>query len=127
MKNVKETMEITNRTNYHDHFWNYMKSAGALSTGLAETTNGFLFPKETESSLRNAIEKQSTIRSLATKLKKYTGDAKILAHNSDDCVAIVPENGSIPGFDIKNDFTSFVINSYKFCTLKCLESSCTII
>ena len=117
MKNVKETIEITNRSNYHDHFWNYMKGTGALSTGLAETTDGYLFPKNTEESLRNGIEKQSTIRSLATNLKKYTGDAKILAHNSDDYVAIVSENGSIPAFDIKDDLTSFVINSYKLAGL----------
>ena len=121
MKTINEIRTITATQEYDRNFWDAMRlkpnAEIALRDALDSTTGTYFAPAAGDADLRKVIARESVIRSLATTLKKHHGGSVIWAADSDDHAAFVSEGAPIPGFDIEDDFTRFVIGSYKIAGL----------
>ena len=121
MKNINEIRTITATQEYDSNFWDALRlkpnAEIALRDALDSTTGTYFAPSAGDADLRKVISRESVIRSLATTLKKYHGGSVIWAADSDDHAAFVLEGAPIPGFDVEDDFTRFVIGSYKIASL----------
>ncbi len=121
MKTINEIRAITATQEYDRHFWDAMRlkpnAEIALRDALDSITGTYFAPAAGDADLRKVITRESVIRSLATTLKKYHGGSVIWAADSDDHAAFVSEGAPIPGFDLEDDFTRFVIGSHKIAGL----------
>lgn len=121
MKTINEIRAITATQEYDRNFWDAMRlkpnAEIALRDALDNITGTYFAPAAGDADLRKVISHESVIRSLATTLKKYHGGSVIWAADSDDHAAFVPEGAPIPGFDMEDDFTRFVIGSHKIAGL----------
>ena len=131
-KKLMEVMTMNNYTNltadntYSREFWNAMRgNKGAeakLDAGRESTTGTYSLPDATQAGFAKELEKQSIFRSLATVIKAYRGDYRILAKDSDDIAAWVTEGGEIPVFQGIGDFTQHEVGSHKLANIVRLDS-----
>ena len=100
---------LTADNTYSREFWNAMRgNKGAevkLNAGRDSSTGTYSLPDATQAVFTKELDKQSIFRSLATVIKAYRGDYRILAKDSDDIAAWVTENGELPVFEGIGDFT----------------------
>ena len=117
---------MTGDIGYEKEFWNAMRgNKGAevkLDAGRESTTGTYSLPDATQAGFAKELEKQSIFRSLATVIKAYRGDYRILAKDSDDIAAWVTEGGEIPVFQGIGDFTQHEVGSHKLANIVRLDS-----
>lgn len=121
MKTMKELTERISAQDYAKNFWNAMKfdseAALHINDDLDGNTGGYVMPKASEDEFRSIVSKNGTVRNLATVYKKYDGSSNVWAYESDDYASFVEEGGSIPGFDVIDDFTKIKVGAYKLASL----------
>lgn len=117
---------LTADNTYSREFWNAMRgNKGAevkLDAGRDSTTGTYSLPDAAQAGFTKELDKQSVFRSLATVIKAYRGDYRILAKDSDDIAAWVTENGEIPVFEGIGDFTQHEVGSHKLASIVRLDS-----
>ena len=127
MKSIHEIKVITASRDYENRFWDAMCLKNSADVDMRDAwspgTGAFYAPAAADEAIRTVIASENVIRSLATNLKKYDGNSKIWAAESDDYAAFVPEGAPIPGFDAEDDFTRFAVGCYKVAGLIKLSSA----
>jgi HK97 family phage major capsid protein len=131
-KKLMEVMTMNNYTNltadntYSREFWNAMRgNKGAevkLDAGRDNSTGTYSLPDVAQAEFTKELERQSIFRSLATVIKAYRGEYRILAKDSDDIAAWIPEGGEIPVFEGIGDFTQHEVGSHKLADIVRLDS-----
>ena len=126
MSNYKDILATTELNDYKRQFVNamHLKSNDVANyrDGYNAVEGAYYVPADSEKALRNAIADKGVIRTLSTTLTNYDGGAKIWVAESEDRFAFVPEGGSLPGFDVMDDFTRFAVERHKLAGLVKLTS-----
>lgn len=111
---------------YTREFWNAMRgnngAAAQLEEGRDRSNGTYIMPDSAQKKFADELNKQSIFRSLATVIKAYKGDYRILAKDSDDVAAWIPEGGEIPIFEGIGDFTQHEVNGNKLANIVRLDS-----
>ena len=117
MSNYKDILATTELNDYKRQFVNAMhlgsNDVANYRDGYNALEGAYYVPAESEKALRKAISDKGVIRALSTTLTNYDGGAKIWAAESEDRFAFVPEGGSLPSFDVTDDFTRFAVERHK--------------
>ncbi len=126
MKTMNEIRIITATKEYEKDFWNAMRFRPNADLNMRDAklsdTGSFYAPIAENAELRKTIEENCEIRSLSTAIRSYDGGSVIWAADSEDYAEFVPENETIPGFNVEDDFTKFRVGSHKLAGLVKLTS-----
>ena len=114
---MNDFKKIMSTQEYDKQFWNAMRmdtdAEAVLRSVLPVNSDAFFAP----AGVREAIARESVVRSIAANLKKYGGGSTIWAADSDDYAAFVPENDPVPGLDAEEDFSRFPVVDHKIAAL----------
>lgn len=111
---------------YSANFWDVMRgdryAADKIYGGYDIATGGYALPASGDDKLRKAIRRESLFRNMATVVKAYNGASRIFAKDCADLAEWVPENGSIPIREGKNDFTRYTVDMHKLAVFVKLDA-----
>ena len=118
--------QIFNQTEYAKCFWDYTRgkadAANALSRGRTTETDSYHLPAATADKYETAIAAESAFRGIASVFSSYKRDSDIIAIDSDDIGAFVPEGESIHVVDFSDDFERVNVGRHKLATLLRISS-----
>lgn len=114
MKTINEIRTMTGRPEYGKAFWNAMKTRGndydaVLNEGLFTSTSSYFFPNYEDGKFKELLKKYGIIRSIASGFERYKGGVDLLSANSTDYAEFISEGGSVPGFNVKDDFEKITV------------------
>ena len=114
MKTINEIRIMTGGPEYDKAFWNAMKTKGndydaVLNEGLFTSTSSYFFPNYEDGKFKELLKKYGVIRSLASGFERYKGGVDLLSANSTDYAEFISEGGSVPGFNVKDDFEKITV------------------
>ncbi len=108
---------IINTNNYHQEFWDMMRTKRSTGDFLKEGYNGitgtYALPTKTNEKYAQALHEQSVFRSFATVLRAHKDDHLIQAKDMHDIASWIAPGMPIPVFDGAGDFTKYTVDSYK--------------
>ncbi len=112
---------IINTNNYHQEFWDMMRTKRSTGDFLKEGYNGitgtYALPTNTNEKYTQALNTQSIFRSFATVLHAYKNDHLIQAKDMHDIASWIAPGMQIPVFDGVGDFTKYAVGSYKLANI----------
>ena len=119
--NYNEMLPHIEFGDYNINFWNAMKGKYAnpenLKKGRISSSGTYALPPTNKEKYMAAIRKHSVFHKLATTIKAYGSDYRILAKDSKDLAVWVPEGEEIPLYNIEKDFDIKDVESHRLAIL----------
>lgn len=120
-KAFDDALALIHTREYESNFWIAMRfnlnAQDRIASAKSNATGSFFVPSDDASELRRVENRESVIRSLASRLRNYKGVATIWAVDSDDYAEFVADGEPIPGFDVEYDFTTYPSEGHKLAVL----------
>ena len=106
---------------YETAFWKAMKThvidRATMENGRSTDTDAYYLPLGKQSEMENALTKEDSFRRIATFIRAYDHDSRILACDTEDTAAFIKETEVIPAVDGQQDFSKTSVDVYKLAAL----------
>jgi len=106
---------------YETAFWKAMKThvmdRAAMENGRSTDTDAYYLPLGKQSEMETALTKEDSFRRIATFIRAYDHDSRIIACDTEDTAAFIKETEVIPTIDGQQDFSKTSVDVYKLAAL----------
>ncbi|MCI1999926.1 MAG: phage major capsid protein [Clostridia bacterium] len=106
---------------YETAFWKTMKTPvvdrATMESGRSADTNAYYLPLNRQDEMENALANEDAFRRIATFIRAYDHDNRILACDTEDTAGFIKEAEVIPAIDGQPEFSKVPIDVHKLAAL----------